>query len=336
MMMDWFEKLTGFRERGYAETRAQLEVSGQQLISRANGQHYGIGELELPSLAELRLRGTDVRVPGSLRVRNIVDDVRRLHADAEFECALFQVASQFNLLEMTGPDVTPEDGVTRYQYDRTQGPACAMAAGAATIYRNYFVPVGDSIGQTADRQIDALADLRDALAVQTASPKDALWTMRNGYALPSQESLKAISAILREESKARTLKGLLRIGIHWDVEVTDVRSSGPRVSQAFCSAMPVAYSGVPSADWALFGRLVLEAAYEATLRAALLNAARGASNRVLLTRLGGGAFGNPDSWIDAALVGALEKFAGHGLDVILVSYGSPSTQAHQLAERFKG
>ena len=44
--------------------------------------------------------------------------------------ALFQVASQLNLLEMTGPEVTPEDGVTIYQDDRTQGPACAIAAGA--------------------------------------------------------------------------------------------------------------------------------------------------------------------------------------------------------------
>jgi len=30
-------------------------------------------------------------------------------------------------------------GVTRYQHDHTQGPACAIACGAATIYRNYFV-----------------------------------------------------------------------------------------------------------------------------------------------------------------------------------------------------
>ena len=36
--------------------------------------------------------------------------------------ALFQVASQFNLLEMVSPRVTPEDGVTRYQHDRTPDP----------------------------------------------------------------------------------------------------------------------------------------------------------------------------------------------------------------------
>ena len=37
-------------------------------------------------------------------------------------------------MEMVAPHVTPEDGVTRYQGDPTQGPACAMAAGGAPIF----------------------------------------------------------------------------------------------------------------------------------------------------------------------------------------------------------
>jgi hypothetical protein len=67
-----------------------------------------------------------------------------------------------------------------------------------------------------------------------------------------------------------------------------------------------------------------------------MNASRGASNKVLLTRLGGGAFGNPDAWIDEALTRALELFAERGLEVILVSYRSPAERALQLEERFKG
>jgi len=89
----------------------------------------------------------------------VTGDVRQMHQSPENAGALFQVASQFNLLEMTGPEVSPEDGVTRYQHDRTQGPACAIAAGAATIYRNYFAPVDGRDGQTAERQFDGLADL---------------------------------------------------------------------------------------------------------------------------------------------------------------------------------
>jgi hypothetical protein len=45
------------------------------------------------------------------------------------------------------------------------------------------------------------------------------------------------------------------------------------------------------------------------MSAAVLNAQRGASNVVLLTRLGGGAFGNDDRWIDAALRRALEMMS---------------------------
>ncbi|MBY4594626.1 hypothetical protein K3217_03625 [bacterium BD-1] len=104
----------------------------------------------------------------------------------EYEGALFQVASQFNALEMISPTVTPEEGVTRYACDRTQGPACAMAAGAATTYRNYFVPVGDQIGQTALRQLDGLADIGAELSRALGRPVSDLWSMQNGYALASK------------------------------------------------------------------------------------------------------------------------------------------------------
>lgn len=70
--------------------------------------------------------------------------------------ALFQVASQFNLLEMQSHHNTPESGVGIYGSDSTQGPACAIASGAGTIYRNYFVPVNGQIGQSKDNQIDCL------------------------------------------------------------------------------------------------------------------------------------------------------------------------------------
>jgi len=80
---------------------------------------------------------------------------------------------------------------------------------------------------------------------------------------------------------------------------------------------------------------VLEAAYESTLWAGVLNARRGNSNVVLLTRLGGGAFGNDDDWIHAAMHRALHKAAGFGLDVRLVSYGAPSRELLKMAQDFE-
>ena len=139
--MDWFERLTGFREAVYDATSSQLEVRGTQLHSRVNGQSWGIGTLELVSLGELRERvSAGDGLAGRLRMRLIQGDVRGLHQASEYAGALFQVASQFNLLEMTGPDVTPEDGVTRSAGDPTQGPACAIAAGASATVANAAAP----------------------------------------------------------------------------------------------------------------------------------------------------------------------------------------------------
>jgi hypothetical protein len=88
--------------------------------------------------------------------------------------------------------------------------------------------------------------------------------------------------------------------LHSDVEVTDAEGEQRAlVSQVFCSALAVAYTRVPSAHWKPFASLVLQA-YEATMLPAVLNKQRGASNVVLLTLLGGGAFGNEDDWIYAA------------------------------------
>ena len=41
---------------------------------------------------------------------------------------------------------------------------------------------------------------------------------------------------------------------------------------------------------------------------------------MFLTRLGGGAFGNPDAWIDDAIVRAIEQVQGADLEVFLVSH----------------
>jgi hypothetical protein len=331
-MSDWFERLTGFREDGYASTRRRLAVEGYELVSRVNGKRYGVGEFSLPTLAELRERVNPVRGQRT-SITDLIGDARALHADPRFEGALFQVASQFNVLEMTSEQVTPEDGVTRYAHDYTQGPACAIACGAATIYRNYFVPVGDQIGQTADRQIDALAGLGAALSELTGLPAERLWSMRNGYALATGEGLRAIGYLLdgASEDLRDTLRGELAIGLHRTVQVTDVDGEPRRlVSQAFCSALPLGYSALSRPQWEPLARLVLEATYEATLLAAV----EADSDTVLLTRVGGGAFSNADEWIDGALERALGVVADAGLDVYVVGRRETAPGISAIIERW--
>jgi hypothetical protein len=334
-MTSWFQRLTGFAEDGYASTQRRLKVEGDELVSTVNGRRYGIGELTLPTVAELRSRVNPIRGQRS-SVRAVVGESRRMHTDPEFEGALFQVASQFNVLEMVSQHVTPEVGVTGYELDHTQGPACAVAAGAATIYRNYFAQVGDQIGQTADRQIDNLAGVGAALSELIGLPVERLWTMSNGYALCTAEGIRAIAALLdcASEEMRDELRGRLAIGLHRNVEVTDLDADPRRrVSQAFCSALPLGYSRHAEL-WEPFARLVLEGAYEATLLAAAEQAATGGSNIVLLTWVGGGVFGNDQAWLGDAIERALGVVAHAGLDIRLVCFRSISPEAQGIVERW--
>lgn len=330
--MTWFETLLGFPETGPEDVRRQITLEGERLTSRANGRTFVWGRLETPSLGELRDRSAPAAAEGGpLRVREVVAGVAALHCDPANAGALFQVASQFNLLEMAGPSVTPEQGVGIYEHDPTQGPACAVAAGAGTIYRNYFVPVEGRPGQSRDRQIDCLAGLGAALG----NAGGRLWRMRNGYAQPTAAGLDAITARLQGAGAAGRdeLRRLLRIGLQWDTQVT-LGGATHLVSQAYCSALPVAYSHLPAERWEAFATLVLEAAYEATLAAALENRARTGTNRVFLTLLGGGAFGNPAEWIVTAARRALERYRDRDLELTFVSYRSPSPAVQELLREF--
>ena len=151
---DWFSHLFGFSEHtqrrevfsALTDISKFIEIAeaadgGRVMKSTINGHEYAVGTFACPSLAELR-DDPDVsaaRGKGTLRLSVQSGDVAEFHADPRNARATFQAASQFNCLEFVGPEVTPEDGVTGYSSDRTQGPACSIACGPATVYRNYFV-----------------------------------------------------------------------------------------------------------------------------------------------------------------------------------------------------
>jgi hypothetical protein len=328
----WFEDLTGFREESPEQVRRHISVDGTRLKSHVNDKEYICGRLEIASLAELRGRViAEIQPTGKISVREKLGNVQAMHQEVSNAGALFQVASQFNLLEMVSPNVTPEQGIAGYEYDATQGPACAIAAGAGTIYRNYFADLDGQLGQTVDRQIDCLSDLGQTLG----NRDNRLWEMRNGYALASREGLTEISRIIDacNDAERDDLKKLLRIGLQWNTEVT-LGPSHHTVTQAYCSALPVAYSQQPSALWESFARLILEASYEATLCAGLLNARETGNSRVYLTLLGGGVFGNSMSWITDAIRYALDAYKIFNLEVYIVSFRRSNDAIKELISQF--
>merc|ERR1712224_473387 len=123
-------------------------------------------------------------------------DVFDLHALEEYHLATFQVASQFNCLEFPSDCVTPEEGVSQCATDGTQGPACALAAAPALVVRNYFLAMPDgSTGQTADNQINCLADFLDHLGATE------LVDLRNGYAMSDELRLGMLNARLQRSDR---------------------------------------------------------------------------------------------------------------------------------------
>ncbi len=221
----WFKNYFGFNEseipfsnrhaflQEYFELRNEDSDQGE-IFCKKNGKTYRFGKLEIASLADLRAQVQTVlaKLPVQKnQVDEVVGDVSKFHEDPQNENAVFQVASQFNLLEMIGPELTPEDGITIYYKDGTQGPSCALSAPAGTLYRNYFVKVNPNEaqrGQTHDRQIHTLAAIEKALGVELE--------IQNGYAFV--ESVAQLSKITDFIAKQTTqqrddLMGLLEVGI---------------------------------------------------------------------------------------------------------------------------
>jgi hypothetical protein len=310
-----------------------FDAGGNATLTVA-GRTWAAGRFEPVSLSVLRARAAERARSGSARLRlwvldgaNPNTDIGSLqgHADGD---TLFQVASQFNCLESGGPWVRPVEG---YFNDPTQGPRASISAFAGTLLRHYCAPAEDGgrFVQVSDgRQIELLADV--------CSPDLAM--VRNGYLLPEdvsdpEEFLKVLEARF----------DAIRVGVHdeldavlgydWDGAVP----KPPRISQVFTSTVAAGYYGDVGGAVVDLCRQLLRAAYLGTLMAAA-GLGRG---RVVLTLIGGGAFGNPPRLIWESIKWALaevEPLLSRDLDVVvngrnLGKYIDAETLARAARER---
>mmetsp|Transcript_14836 Transcript_14836/g.42009 ORF Transcript_14836/g.42009 Transcript_14836/m.42009 type:complete len:554 (-) Transcript_14836:147-1808(-) len=356
--LTWFQETFGFKEsqdatvpassidggvgsrvqvrRQYTTTRGQFRYTEGVLEARAIGAKFHVGPFELATVEDLLKRVGEARKanaasetePSRLTFRHIVGSFYDLHLDVENAGAVFQVASMFNCLQTSPSNVEPEDGVTRYALEASQGSACAISCPAATVFRNYFANGGQAGG--SEQQIDCLSEVA-ALLCNEGEPG---WRLHNGHCLPVDAgSLPRVARRLRRDKadrQAAAVRGRvddggltwrstekLKVGIHWD---TDVFGGSHRVCQVFCSACPVGLvKKVKSTDWEPLACCVLRGAFEATLSAAAILAhQRGSRVKVYLTPLGCGAFGNRRSWLLDAIEAALVLHRDQPLDVFLV------------------
>ena len=294
--MDWFELLFRFKETPQ-NIKNNVLIDGDELITSTPGTNeklvFKYGKLETPTVKELRERIKN-KHRGLIRVSEIFGNAGEIHKRPENENALFQVASQFNLLEMMSPENTPEQGITNYQYDRTQGPSCAMACPAGTLYRNYFTKVNT---------LSKIEEMFD----------EKYWEMKNGYALFQTQGVYKLNDQILDNRKEMIEN--LQVGIQWN---TEVGRTNRLVSQIYCSAVPVSYNyKIPKGSLKEFASLILEGTYEATFLAGILNPK---SNKVFLTLVGAGAFGNDKEWVIKAIKKNIEKYKNYDLDIVFITY----------------
>jgi len=366
----WFLDLFGFQEEtgtdGYKITQAKFKYDAKTgVLQMADDPttNYVAGQFANPSLAELRKRVDLKKAQEELNARGAtgrcsleekVDDVSALHVLPENKGATFQAASQFNCLEHTSEEGLPEHGITCYSFDRTQGPACAIACAPGTVVRNYKVKQVNGVatlpgstddpgeGQDANRQIENLRDIESLLC---GSPQqNKFFKVVSGYTMANNNSLEKLNQRLQDVPK-EDVCAALRIGVQADTQVTHY-AFGQRkceiqnqmVTQAYCSAISVSYSRASSSLWEPFARIILEASFEACFYAAVEAALRRpdwpGSRKLYLTALGGGVFGNDLKWIADAIDAAMVKFENIPLEVYVVSFRVPTTQFGPLFQKW--
>lgn len=333
----WFESLFGFNESTCSLISRKFAVETDEdcfvtLTSNENGQSFRSGRFSTPSLESLREQGRDIlaqRQPCELTLDNIAtNDVRELHAEKANRTSVFQAASQFNCLEFPGSGTTPEEGITAYSSDYTQGPSCSVACAPGTLFRNYFAPVRGQIGQSRHNQINNMEDVEVALG----NTDNKYFRVRNGYTSSDDERLEAFVQEWSTRGEELTCAfDKLKIGVHEDTQVVYKNAKFARVSsqeqvvtQCFCSAISCGYSHGALDKWEMIAANVLKASYKATLWATVLNAERHgwttASRTVFLTMVGGGVFGNLPAWINQAIASACHELRQSGLIVHVVHF----------------
>lgn len=331
---EWFEEVFGVPEGKYKEMRDDFEAAAGLLICKSTGKMFQAGTLRTPTLSELKTQLDNARQDGDggyynagvLRFTNLTSDTLSLYQDPQNAGAVFQVCSLFNCLE-TVDGYHPEDGITHYSSKATQGAISSIACPAAAFFRNYFV---HTTGQgEGGRPVDLLEELANVVQ----NNKKGYWTMKHGHCLPWVDgSIARLSHILANDHELEAeARQAVQVGVHWE---TEVWQCSHQVCQVLCGALPVGYlKAVKANEWATFARVVLQAAYEATLTiASCLAAKKGTRIKVFLTAVGAGSLSNRVAWIAGALETALENFAQEPLDVVLVHYSAPLPDFARLEE----
>ena len=257
----------------------------------------------------------------TIRFENIVGSAIDIHGICR-EGDTIQVASQLNCLEMIDPSKTREDGISIYEYDKTQGPACVMCAPTGLAYRNYLL---EEIPDTSKEFKKFLNSHSNNIA--------GSWRVENGYFIvDTPEQLIEINDLLKTSQMIRReARSSIASGSHTGQGVCiDGENLNKRVNHVYCSGLPISYHNPQIINpelWLGLSEIFLEAIYENTILLACYNE----SSVCYLTAVGGGAFGMRPEQIARAIRRACNSIAnaGFSIDVKMVHYSHHINPVYQ-------
>ena len=348
---NFFEDITGLPESVWLTTDRQAclitdkhNAKKHKIKNIATQQEFDAGIFQELSLEQVRQEADKLSSTntGTFNVRagyNTAQDswfrrcldVGALQADPSNNDAVFQVASNFSALEPTSISHYPEAGITNYIHDHTQGPYAAISAAPGPISRMYYLFYNSQTNadtsahiwrQTRDHQVNLLDQVAEYFPVV------------NGYVDLHGALDKKLAG------NTSTLSNKIKIGFHEGIQVTHGFVQGNYHESMLHQDQTINQVFTAGIDFGDLNRdlrnnpeaiaralILLEAAYEATLKAAAINNKK----QVFLTLIGGGVFNNNILWIAQALEKQKEFIKQSGLQVTLILYSY--TQFTEFHER---
>jgi hypothetical protein len=335
MRKSWFENLFGFRE-SVSSVEENFIVTHRDghafLTSKVNNRTWNAGAFSVRNISSFAVPSPSAHPgvlhvicgrPGDLTLVNVLT----AQSFGFFDGSTFQAASNFNCLEFTSDMQTASDGVTNYVFDYTQGPYCALAAGPAIVYRNYFVPHSDGVVGQLIQEVELLKRSPIGQFVVHGYPilnanrleqiKDANW-----------DDLDQFSIGLHEHCEVTTTQ------VGHQVTITGV-PEGRIVHHVYAAALNFMGTVILNPTSERIGRQMLKAEYRATVLAAAEMAkkypGRKGSNKLVLTQVGTGVFGNPREWVIEAIDTSADLILESGLQVYVVCFSNYDFQESMSA-----
>ncbi|VVU94976.1 hypothetical protein CPAV1605_701 [seawater metagenome] len=311
-----FEKIFGFKEKSTKEENLK-NIRMNQNIMITPTKSYNIGHFIELGLFFLK---KDIDLSNSIikvKYNNIENAGDVCNYIAQNPHGLYQVASQFNYLEMPYPGITPSHGVSNYPKDNTQGPAVAINTYPSTFYRNWILTEGDN----KEEQLNGLKFVIKQLDLMSKEKELVRW--ENGYALAGKDLNENILQILNitQTDLDKIVEDNLNVGIVNNCDsVIQYRfnCNGPYyltedsklTSTIFCSAIALSYS-----DRSIYLEPLAKSVLKATYKITVMAGVKLKLKNVYLTQIGGGVFGNKIEWIKEAIEEAIDLVKYHDITI---------------------